>query len=161
MNSLAFAINSELEGAKYYREQAELNKANELSTVFLLLVKDEETHAQVLQNKLNELFYELKNNNTLTNVNNIFKGIGDYKEKTIAFPKQIDLYRMALDKEKQSIKLYNEFLSEATDDMDKQLFSYLVRQEMDHFTIIENMVMFVDRPEEWVESAEFGIREEY
>ena len=161
MNSLAFAINLELEGAKYYREQAELNKANELSTVFLLLAEDEETHAQVLQNKLNELFYELKNNNTLTNVKNIFKGIGDYKEKTIAFPKQIDLYRMALDKEKQSIKLYNEFLSEATDDMDKQLFSYLVRQEMDHFTIIENMVMFVDRPEEWVESAEFGIREEY
>lgn len=161
MNSLTFAINSELEGAKYYREQAELNNANELSTVFLLLAKDEETHAQVLQNKLNELFYELKNNNTLTNVNNIFKGIGDYKEKTIAFPKQIDLYRMALDKEKQSIKLYNEFLSEETDDMDKQLFSYLVRQEMEHFTIIENMVMFVDRPEEWVESAEFGIREEY
>lgn len=68
---------------------------------------------------------------------------------------------MALDKEKQSIDLYNEFLSEATDDIDKQLFSYLMRQEMDHLTIIEDMVMFVNHPEEWVESAEFGIREEY
>jgi rubrerythrin len=161
MNSLVFAINTELEGAKYYREQAELNKANELSTVFLLLAKDEETHAEVLQNKLNKFSCVLKNNNTMANVKNIFKGIGNYKEKTIAFPKQIDLYRMALDKEKQSIKLYNEFLSEAIDDMDKQLFSYLVRQETDHLTIIDNLIMFVNRPGEWVESAEFGIREEY
>lgn len=161
MNTLAFAINMELEGAKYYREQAEINKTNGLSTVFLLLARDEDVHAQILQDKMNNLPCDLVDNQTLAGARSVFKGIGDYKEETIALPRQIDLYRMALDKEKQSIDLYNEFFSEATDETDKHLFTYLLRQETTHFTIIEDIIMLVNRPEDWVEDAEFGIREEY
>ncbi|HWQ41417.1 MAG TPA: rubrerythrin, partial [Desulfosporosinus sp.] len=40
-------------------------------------------------------------------------------------------------------------------------FEYLIKQEEDHYTIIEQLVSLLSRPEEWVESAEFGVREEY
>lgn len=161
MNTLEFAINMELEGAKYYRGQAELKKTNGLGTVFLLLARDEDAHAQILQDRMNNLPCDLKDNQTLADARNVFNGIGDYKEETIALPRQIDLYRMALDKEKQSIDLYNGLLSEATDETDKQLFTYLLRQETTHYSIIEDIIMLVNRPEDWVEDAEFGIREEY
>jgi rubrerythrin len=161
MNSLEFAINMELDGEKYYREQAEINKENGLNKAFLLLAEEEEKHAIILQNKSIELDYELKDNKALAQAKSIFKGISDYKEETIAMPKQLDLYRMALDMEKKSIDLYNEFLSEATDEKDKELFSFLVKQEEEHFKILEELVLRINRPEEWVESAEFGIREEY
>ena len=46
MTSLEFAINLEIEGEKYYRKQAELNKDNYLKVVFELLAKDEKKHAE-------------------------------------------------------------------------------------------------------------------
>ena len=49
MNSIEFAINMELDGVKYYTEQAEINKDNSLNTVFLLLAKDEGNHARILK----------------------------------------------------------------------------------------------------------------
>jgi len=81
MNSYKFAINMELDGEKFYKEQAEINKDNSLKIVFLLLAKDEENHARILQNKLNELSFELPDNNTLSQSKNVFKGIIDLKKE--------------------------------------------------------------------------------
>ena len=51
MNNFEFAIKREIDGENYYLEQAEANKGNALSTVFLSLAKDEENHAVFLENK--------------------------------------------------------------------------------------------------------------
>jgi len=161
MNSFEFAINMELDGEKYYIEQAKINKENSLNTVFIMLAKDEENHAKIFQNKLKELSYELKDNNTLSEFKDVFKGIGDFKNQIKKIPNQLDLYRGALEKEKQSIELYKKLLSEATDDKEKKLFEYLIKQEEDHFAILEELVLLINRSEEWVESAEFGIRKEF
>ncbi|MHB1418986.1 MAG: ferritin-like domain-containing protein [Bacillota bacterium] len=161
MNSFQFAIKMELDGEKYYKEQAEINKDNELKTVFLILATDEENHAMILQNKFNEVSYELKDNNTLSKTDNVFKRIGDYKNGIRKIPKQLDLYRVALEKEKQSIDLYKKLLSVANDDKEKKLYEYLIKQEADHFAILDELVLLISRADEWVESAEFGIREKY
>ena len=63
--------------------------------------------------------------------------------------------------EKESIDLYKEFLSEAKNEVEKNLFQYLIKEEEKHFQILEDIVLLVNRPEEWIESAEFGLREEY
>ena len=68
---------------------------------------------------------------------------------------------MALENEKASITLYQKYLSEATDDESKSLFEYLLKQEEGHYALIDQLVSIVSRPEEWVESAEFGLREDY
>lgn len=161
MNSFEFAINMELDGERYYKEQAEINKDNGLNAVFLLLAKDEENHARILQNKFSKLSYELQDNNILSKSKNVFKGIKDFKSGIRELPKQLDLYRAALEKEKLSIDLYKKLLDEATEDQEKSLFEYLVKQETDHFAILEELGLLVSRPDEWVESAEFGIREKY
>lgn len=161
MNSFEFAINMEHDAERYYTKQAEINRDNSLNTVFLLLAKDERNHAGVLQNKFSQLPYELKDNNTLSESRNVFKGIGSFKNLTEESPKQLDVYRFALEKEKQSIELYTRLLSAETDDDGKKLFEYLIKQEKDHFSVLEDLVLLINRPNEWVESAEFGIREEY
>ena len=68
---------------------------------------------------------------------------------------------MALQMEKDSIELYQKFFKEAGDEQTKKLFGYLIRQEENHFEIFDNLITLVERPEEWVEDAEFGPREEY
>ncbi|MBU4438180.1 MAG: ferritin family protein [Acetobacterium sp.] len=161
MNSIEFAINMEIDGEKYYREQAEFNKDNSLNAVFLLLAEDENGHAKLLQNELKKMTYELSDNETPANVNNVFKDKGDFKNRFEEIPNQLDVYRMALQMEKDSIALYEKFLNEAKDEQTKKLFGYLVKQEENHFKIFDNLITLVERPEEWVEDAEFGPREEY
>jgi len=161
MNCIEFAINMELDGEEYYKEQATINKDNSLKAVFLVLAKDEESHARILKNKLKELSYNLQDNNTISEVKNVFEGIEDYKKEISILPVQLELYKEALEKEKQSISLYEKLLSQATDDNEKKLFEYLIKQEKDHYAILEDFALLISRPDEWVEASEFGIREEY
>ncbi|HEY8910429.1 MAG TPA: ferritin family protein [Desulfosporosinus sp.] len=160
MNVLEFAINMELEGEKYYTEQAELNKDNSLSTVFIMLAKDEKMHAKILQNKAKKLPCDLKQSETLAKAKNVFNDIGAMKTGIKQVP-QLGVYRMALEKEKESITLYQKYLAEATDDESKNLFQYLIKQEEAHYEIIDQLVTLISHSEEWVESAEFGLRGEY
>lgn len=161
MNSYEFAIKMELDGKKYYTEQAELNKANSLKTVFLMLAKDEEEHARILRSEFDELSYELQDNNTLAEAQNVFEGIADFKNEIREVPDQLDLYRDAMEKENQSIKLYKKMILDATDAKTKKLFEYLIRQEEEHYLILENLVILINRPKDWIEASEFGIRKEY
>lgn len=161
MSILEFAVNMELEGEKYYTEQADLNKGNSLETVFLMLAKDENMHAKVLQNKTNKLTYDLIPNETLSVAKNVFSDLAAVKDGIKQNPNQLDVYRLALENEKQSIALYQKYLSEATDDNTKKLFEYLIEQEEDHYTIIDQLVALISHSEEWVENAEFGLRKEY
>ena len=50
---------------------------------------------------------------------------------------------------------------ESNDPQSKMLFHFLIQQETRHVNLLEELVKQVKRPEEWVESAEFGTREEY
>ena len=161
MNNFEFAIKMEFDGEKYYKEQAELNKDNALSSIFQFLAKDEEHHAKTLQNKMNELAYELKDNETLIKYRNVFSGIEDLKREMKKNAIQLDSYKMAVEMEKRSIDLYERLLSEATDNKSKELFEFLVEQEEHHLEILEELVILISRPEEWVESAEFGNRKDY
>jgi len=161
MNNLEFAINREIEGEKYYLEQAEFNKDNVLSTVFLSLAKDEENHAVILMNKAKELAFEFEESETLSNSKIVFRSMRDTDAIIPIMPKQLEIYKIGLEKEKQSIDLYKKILSEANDEKTKKLFEYLLKQEEEHFSIIEEMIILLNRTDDWVESPEFGVREEY
>jgi len=161
MNSIEFAIKMELDGEKYYREQAENNQDNPLNIIFVFLADDEKGHAALLQNELEKITYDLADNQTLAETNNVFKERGDFKNKFEKIPDQLDVYRMALQMEKDSIELYQKFFAESTDEQTKKLFGYLVKQEENHFKIFDNLITLVERPDEWVEDAEFGVLEEY
>lgn len=161
MNYLEFAINMELEGEKYYLEQAEKNKDNSLSTVFTMLAKDERNHAEILKKQVNKLPFELEGTKVMTKYKSIFDGTEDLKSHINGIKEQLDVYRLALEKEKESIELYKKMLSETDNDDEKLLFRYLIEEEKLHYRIFDEIIEHVSRPKEWVESAEFGLRKKY
>jgi rubrerythrin len=161
MNALEFAINQEQDGEKYYREQAEKNQNNVLNTVCLMLAEDEKNHALILRKKLKGVPYELNDSSVLIKEKNIFKGIGDIKLEDKKVLSQLDFYTIVLEKEKQSIDLYTGFLSKAKEDQEKILYKYLIGQEKLHYDFFEQLVLLLRSEEQWVESAEFGLRKEY
>jgi rubrerythrin len=161
MKNLEFAIGMEKDGEKYYLKLSEINKDNSLYTVCISLAKDETEHGRILRSKLTGISYELKDTETLTKAKSIFRGNPDFKNKIKENSSQLDLYRVALDKEKQSIDLYSGFLSEAADNHEKDLFEYLVKQEKVHYELIDELVMLLLHADEWVEDADFGLRQEF
>lgn len=161
MELLDLALSMELDLEKFYREQAELNKENSLKVVFTLLADEEEKHAQLLETNADKLTLALEDSNILSEVHSIFKNIADFTSDIKDIPDQLDTYRMALEKEQQSLKFYQDLCADATKEESKKIFEFLAKQEDKHCVIIEELVKLLTRPEEWVESAEFGVREEY
>lgn len=161
MSYVEFAIQMEIDGQKYYLEQAEKNKGTALEKVFVMLAKDEEKHEALVKNYAKAVEYEMSEENAITEFNNIFKSAEDFKTELKGMPEQIDAYRMALGKEKESIDLYQKMKDEAREEKDKALFDYLIKQEEYHYTIFDNLVQHLRIAEEWVEDAEFGKRDTY
>lgn len=161
MNSLDFAIKMEQDGEQYYKSQAELNKDNHLYSVCMMLAKDEARHAALLDRIQNQKSYNLVDNDTIGHVKNVFADLGDIKSEIKDYPSQLDFYRTALAREEDSIKLYTELLEKAGSAPDKMVFEYLIKQEKQHYETFEWLVTMLLNAEEWVESAEFGLRKDY
>ena len=159
MNALEFAIQMEIDGEQYYLEQAKKNQGSTVEVVLIKLAEDEKNHANLLRSELKGASYELEADENLDDIENIFKNHGDFKSLKNK-PDQLDIYRTALENEQKSIDLYNEFYTKADTDSAKNLFRFLVKEEQKHFKIIEHIVLELNKPNDWVESAEFGVRKE-
>jgi rubrerythrin len=161
MNTLEYAIKMELDGERYYREQAELNRENALYPVCIMLANDEAHHAGMLKSRQARQPIEMPDSDTLQKVKNIFSELGDLAAANKPIPSQLDFYRIASEKEMQSIALYSELKSKAEDKQDIEFFEYLIVQEKHHFEALDNLASLLRSAEEWVESAEFGLRKDF
>jgi len=161
MDVLQFALDMELEGERYYRRQSEKYATTPLETVFDVLAKDEAKHAGILRSKIEGEAFERKANERRADSKSLFSGLQDYKPSVEEIPDQAELYHAALEMEQRSIDLYADLRSKADDIQLRPLFDFLVQEETRHHQILEDVFRFVNRPNEWVEAAEFGLREEY
>lgn len=77
-------------------------------------------------------------------------------------PDQVELYHTAFEKEKESIDLYNQLYQQSSDEVSRNIFPVsFVKEETTHYNLLEELFRHVNRPNEWVEAVEFGVREEY
>ncbi len=159
MNLYDYAIKMEVDGEKYYREQAKKNEGHPISRVFLILAKAEQKHADLLRRRRDLTVDTLLPDKEAEQ--NIFTAMADFKADVTSIPRQLDVYRLAIEVEKKSIDLYKKLLAEAETEEDKKLLAFLVEQETEHYNLFDTLLTLVERPEEWVEDAEFGRREEY
>ena len=159
MNSIEFAINMEMDNKRFYMQQAENSEDSGLRSIFHTLAEEESIHARILKNKAETLPYELID--TYAEIKNIFVEIGSYKDIIMQIPNAFHVYTLALENEKKSLELYKDMLKEAIDEKERKIFEFLIEQEDDHCKVMEQLVELTNRPNDWVESAEFGIRKEY
>jgi rubrerythrin len=161
MNDYNFAIMMENEGEKFYREQALKNKDNALYPICQSLSEDEKRHAQIIENKMNQMPYVLGSMDTLTKAKSVFEGLGDFKLPQKETLNQFDFYRIAVDIEQKSIELYMGFKANAQNDKEQELLDYLIGQEKQHFETLDEISRMIRQSMELFENAEFGLRPEY
>ncbi len=160
MNSLDYAIQIETNGAGYYREQANLHTGTTLERIFNMLAEEEERHKLLLKDVEENVFSTLPAND-LSMKDTLFSGLGQLKDEIRDTVSQLEIYQFARAMEEKSIALYTELLKDAVDEKERALLMFIEKQERLHADILDELVVRISRPEEWVESAEFGPREEY
>lgn len=161
MTSIEFAIQMELDGEKYYLEQGEKTEHLGLKAAFSLLAAEEREHAQLLEHYVAQAAYELRESQVPERFEGVFAEVRDLRVEYKARPEQLDAYNLALEKELESIALYEKMRSEATSEDEKRLFDFLVEQEKIHYNTFQALIEHVLKAKQWVESAEFGLRENY
>ena len=161
MKILVAAIEMETDLEKYYLKQAKINKGNELEQIFTMLANDEKEHASILRSKLEEIDYSLEDSKSLQETKDLFKNMEDFNLDIKELPSQLDSLRFALDMEKKSIDAYKKMQTESDNEDAKEVFEFLIRQEKKHFEIIEELIFHLNKPNDWVEDAEFTQRHEY
>lgn len=160
MNVYDYAIKMENDGEQYYRDQAARNEGKAINRVFLLLANAEQKHAELLRDRQSGLAVDTKITE-LSGDRNVFTMLDNFKTDVTSIPRQLDVYRLACEIEQKSIDQYKKLMDQAAAEADRQLLAFLVEQETQHFNLFDTLITLVGRPEEWVEHAEFGRREEY
>ncbi|MGB8454823.1 MAG: ferritin family protein [Anaerocolumna sp.] len=161
MDTLELALSLEFDLETYYTGQAEKNKENSLFVVFTMLAGEEQKHVDILLGKADLFDLNVEDENILSEARGLFKKLANFESDIKELPSQLDSYRMALGMEQKSLNFYKSLHDTAVDEKTKKTYQYLIKQEDIHCTVMEELVKLTTRPEEWVESAEFGLREDY
>jgi rubrerythrin len=160
MNIYGYAMQMERDGERYYRELARKTGNAGLRNILTMLADAEIAHYRLFRNMRESVAVKVEETNILENVKNIFQ---ELREKGLAGTdaSQADLYHKALEIEKKSRDFYLEKAGEAQDESMGAAFRKIAEEEQKHYRILESIIDFVSRPEQWLEDAEWYHLEDY
>lgn len=168
MDVFAFALKMELDGEKYYREQAEKVKYNDLKVVLEGLADDERRHYKIIQSMQSQTYNYVEDDPSLSKARKIFKSyqkdVSALKNKASIEKlkdEQIDVYRMALLKEQESVELYKKLNADANNSKEKEILERLMNEEKGHVEVIDSIIEMLNHVNDWVEAAEFNNPDTY
>ncbi len=120
-----------------------------------MLAEDEVRHRVALENLQKKLDIEPLQGVAI-DIKTIFDEMRRDKNVTNISVDAVEDYRKAVEIEKRGMDFYKEKFAETDDPESKKLFEILMRQEMYHYKTAENLLDMVQKPDWWVESAEFN-----
>ena len=163
-----FALKLEMESEKYYRDQADKTSFADLRFLLENLADTEARHYKIVE------ALRLQNNAALppakpsSQSESIFASYikdAEALRKAISIDKfkeeQIDVYRVALVKEKESVEIYEKMLLQTQNPDARAALENLIKEEKAHAEAIDEIIDLLNKVSDWVESAEFNHTEPY
>jgi rubrerythrin len=160
MDIFAFAMKMEKDGEAFYRALAQKTANTGIITILEMLADEEVKHYEAVRT-MQVGGVTLAETDVLGRAKNIFERLRDFSEPLNTDAGQIQLYRQAMDIEKQSEDFYLDRADQVKEKGQKELFLKLAEEEGKHYFLLENIIDFVSRPKSWLENAEFNHLEEY
>lgn len=161
MNIFDQAMGIEEKGELLYRQFASEAPNKGMRNIFIWLADREREHYEIFRKMKTGRSVEITKNTILSDTRQIFE---EWLEKTSCIEpdaKQADLYRKALEVEKQSVLVYEKYAGTA-DVSQKKIFLRIAAEEKGHQRIMESIIEFVTKPETWAENVEFShLNEDY
>ncbi len=153
------AIRMEEEGAKFYRELAQKTTSEGFKSIFTMLAEDEDRHKATFEAMKSNTSIPASTSDASVRATKIFKQFS--KDDFLNEEKQLAVYEDALEIELKSIEFYSEQHDLVSDVKQKRALAKIIEEERRHYDLIDDIIVMVERPETWVEHAEFGVRDDY
>lgn len=155
MNVYEYAMKVEKEGEAYYREMATTANNPGLKRIFTMLADEEVKHYNVFKNMMKKESIDLEKLNLLTDTKTIFQTLNEEKDNVNFDSEQIQFYKDAILREESSHNFYAQKAKELDDEIEKKIFLQIAEEEVKHKKVLEEIVIFLEEPADWVASAEF------
>ena len=123
--------------------------------MLLLLAEDEVRHRVAIE-QLQQKLDVPATKGTALEIKTVFDEMKTDKNITEVSSDAIEDYQKAVEIEKRGMEFYKEKFAEAEDETSKALFEVLMKQESYHLETTQNLLDMVQRPDWWVENAEFN-----
>lgn len=160
MSIFDYAMQMEKDGETYYRQLAQQATNKGIQTILTMLADEEVKHYNAIK-KMQTTMTEMAEATILTDAKNVFAQIRESDECFDFDIKENELYKKARDIEEASRKFYLEKANEVEPGRQKELFLQLAEEEKKHYFLLENIIEFISRPQQWLEDAEFYHLEEF
>lgn len=161
-NVFDYALEFEKDSENYYRDLAGKTKQSGLKKILLMLAEEEVKHYKKVEELSKNVKIDISDSQILMNAVSIFTEIKKNKLSVDDVKtSQAELYRKAQVFEKDSEKFYTDRANESDDPETKGILLHLAKQEHNHFVLLENIIQFISRPDQWIEDAEFNHMTEY
>ena len=161
MNIFEFAKEKEKFSEHYYHELAEKTTHKGLKHICTMLAEEEAKHLKIVQEMQNQNSGIPAESHVLQNARKIFESMRNSSEKFDFKISELEMYQKARDIEQESKEFYLEKAEEVEDERQKNIFYKLANEEEKHYSIIDNICEFLDRPNWFLENAEMYLFDDY
>lgn len=161
MDIFEFAKEKEQYAQDFYRDLAGRSQEQGLKKIFNMLADEEEKHFEMIEKMQAETPDDLSETTVLSDAVEVFEKMREGAKKFKLDLSQIALYKKAQEIEKQAQDFYLEKAREVKQVAQRDIFLKLANEEKKHYILLDNIIEFVNRPNQWLENAEFHHLEEY
>ena len=161
MDVFEYAMKMELDGEAYFREH--MNQVSDKNAAYIIqrLAEEEHKHYEIIKDFRGGADAPAQSEFVAT-VKNLFQQMKDGGETFAkADARTVDILQKALAIEDRAGKYYGAELEKGPDERTAGILTFLKKEEDRHYGIIANMIDFFEKPQTWVEQAEFNYLEEY
>jgi len=159
MNIFEFAMKMEEDGRAYYLDHAEKAENPALKRVLIEMANDELKHYKIFKAMMNHETAEYMDDNKTTIIETVKTIFDELKENNKDYAAESDfrkVWEVALETEKKAESFYREKIDEVDDENNKRIVKKIADEEHNHWVAIENVIQFLDKPERWLEDAEWS-----
>ncbi len=160
-NIYDYAMQFEKDGEALYLEAADSTSNPGLSTILIMLASAERMHYALFARMKRSQTAMVADTAILASARNLFARMreeGGWKDMNVS---EIGMYKRAQEIEKESEAFYLQKAEELKGQPQEAVFRQIAHEEQKHFFLLQNIIDFVSRPENWLENAEWYHLEDY
>jgi len=161
MNIYDYAMQLEKDGENYYREAASRSTHRGLTGILTMLADAEVIHYDVFSKMKEHKSWQMPTTTILKDVKNIFVRMREEGDLESIGVSEIELYTKAQAIEKMTEDFYLEKATQVEDAAEHDTFLQVAAEENKHYFILQQIIDFVSRPDQWLEDAEWYHLDEY
>jgi len=160
IDAIETAIRMETDAIRFYTEAAGRTKHPAGKKMLDTIVADERRHLDTVKRMLQGM--DLPETETMGtgSITTIFESLKDeMMERVEATTDELEVFRIAMDMEKEGFDFYRRASAEAQSDRERDLFVQLADEEQNHYKVFSNTYNFLNDTGNWFMWEEHSIVE--